>query len=76
MSRFYEDEWPHRPKQEDWHSLPRSTRLAAVLWPTLVPKEVQAQMRALSANEQKTDPLTAKVRADQARREQSKTKRR
>jgi hypothetical protein len=65
--RFFEDEWPHRPRDPDWHELPRASRLAACMWPSLVPKGVQQQMRDLSANEQKIDPLAAKLRDEKAR---------
>jgi hypothetical protein len=70
-------DWPgDRPKQEQWHDIPRMGRLARVMYPNLAEAEMQRLMSQLAANEQKTDPLTAKVRADQTRREQARTKRR
>jgi len=55
-------------KSQSWRDLPRQSKLAAVMWPDLVPKDVQDQMRALSANERKLSPLEAKVKMDQALR--------
>lgn len=52
-------------KKEIWHQRPRMSRLANILYPALAPKEVQEEMKALAANERKTDPLTVKLKADQ-----------
>jgi hypothetical protein len=54
-------------RPETWNELPRSSKLAAVLWPSLVPENIRREMSALSANEGKTSPFDAKVRAENAR---------
>jgi hypothetical protein len=54
-------------KPEGWDQLSRSSKLAACLWPQLVPDNIRREMQAISYGEGKTDPLTAKVRADNAR---------
>jgi hypothetical protein len=63
-------------KPEGWDQLPRQSKLAACLWPDLVPKHIQDEMKSISWSEGKTDPLSGKVRAEQARRQQQQTKRR
>ena len=74
QSDRWDEKWPHARKEEQWHSIPREGRLARVMFPTLAEPSMQRQMKELAANEGKTDPLTAKQRADQVRRSQSRTK--
>jgi hypothetical protein len=62
-------------KPEGWDQLSRSSKLAAVMWPDLAPKHIQAEMKSISWLEGKTDPLSGKLRAEQARRQQQQTKR-
>ena len=57
---------PPKPKN-GWHDLPRMARLARVMYPALAEPQYRRELKELSANEQKTDPLTAKQRNDQAR---------
>jgi hypothetical protein len=63
-------------KPEGWDQLSRHSKLAAVMWPDLVPKHIQDEMKSISWSEGKTDPLSGKVAADQVRREQQRTRRR
>jgi hypothetical protein len=74
MSRYFEDAWPHRPKPPKWDDLNRMAKLARCMYPNLAEPSIQSDMKAISAGEGKTDPLTAKGRADQVRRSQSRTK--
>jgi hypothetical protein len=60
-------------KPEGWDQLSRSSKLAAVMWPDLAPKHIQAEMKSISWLEGKTDP---QLRAEQARRQQQQAKRR
>jgi hypothetical protein len=53
-------------KTTTWETLPRSSKLAACLWPQLVDENIRREMRSLSANEGKTSPFDAKVSADKA----------
>jgi hypothetical protein len=76
MSRFYEDEWPYRRKEEQWHDIPREGRLARVMYPNLAEPSMQRQMAQLAANEQKKSPMQGRIDAQNAQREQSRTKRR
>jgi hypothetical protein len=50
-------------KPEGWDQLSRSSKLAAVMWPDLAPKHIQAEMKAISCGEGKLDPLGGKARA-------------
>jgi hypothetical protein len=54
-------------KTTTWETLPRSSKLAACLWFSLVPENVRREMRSLSANEGKTSPFDAKVSESGAR---------
>jgi hypothetical protein len=63
-------------KPESWDQLPRQSKLAACLWPDLVPKHIRDEMRSIARSEDKTDPLSGKVAREQARRQQQQTKRR
>jgi hypothetical protein len=63
----FEAEWPHRERDPDWEILSRSSKLAACLWPSLIPKGVQQQMRDISHGEGKRSPLEAKLADDKAR---------
>jgi hypothetical protein len=76
MSRYFEDEWPHRPKAPRWNDLNKEARLARVMFPSLCEPSLRRDMAELARADGKTDPLTAKQRADHARREQSRPKRR
>ena len=51
-------------KTPSWDSLPRESKLAACLWPQLVPENIKAEMRSISWAEGKTSPLDAKLRTD------------
>jgi hypothetical protein len=53
-------------KTPSWDSLPRESKLAACLWPQLVPENIKAEMRSISWSEGKTSPLDAKLRTDKA----------
>jgi len=44
-------------KQQTWASLPRQSKLAAVLYPKLTPPEIQREMQAISRAEGKRSPL-------------------
>jgi hypothetical protein len=35
-------------KPEGWDQLSRSSKLAAVMWPDLAPKHIQAEMKSIS----------------------------
>jgi hypothetical protein len=76
MSRYFEEEWPHRPKPPKWDDLDRMAKLARCMYPNLAEPSIQSDMKAISAGEGKADPLTAKQRADQVRRQEAQTKRR
>jgi hypothetical protein len=54
----------------DWHSLPRQSRLAAVMFPNLADAETQRDMAQLARNEGKKNPMQGRVDAEQARRKQ------
>jgi hypothetical protein len=54
-------------RPETWSELPRSSKLAACLWPQLVPENIRGEMQAISRGEGRVSPLDAKVRADNAR---------
>jgi hypothetical protein len=47
-------------KKQNWHDLPRQSRLARVLWPQLMEKQYQDELATMSRREGKTDPLTAR----------------
>jgi hypothetical protein len=53
----------------DWHSLPRQSRLAAVMYPHLSDGETQRDIAELAMNEGKKSPM-------QAHREQEQPKQR
>jgi len=53
-------------KPSTWETLPRDSKLAACLWPTLVPDNIKAEMHSISRSEGKTSPLDAKLKADKA----------
>jgi len=61
-------------RNETWDTLPRQSKLAAVMYPELVPDHIQREMRTISYGEGKTDPLTAKARTEGTRREAARTK--
>jgi hypothetical protein len=54
-------------KPETWNELPRSSKLASVLWPSLTPPHIQAEMQSISRGEGRTSPLDAKVQSERAR---------
>jgi hypothetical protein len=74
MSRYFEEEWPHRPKPPKWDDLNRMAKLARCMYPNLIEPGLRNEVVAIARGEGKTDPLTAKGRADQVRRSQSRTK--
>jgi hypothetical protein len=41
--------------------LPRASKLAACLWPSLVPENIKAEMRTIPYGVGEADPLSAKV---------------
>lgn len=49
----------------DWHSLPRASRLARVLYPHLSSPEDQRDMAQLSRNENKKSPMQARWEQEQ-----------
>ena len=57
-------------RRQGWDNLPRNSKLAACLWPDLVPKDIQAEMGALARNERKFSPLEGKVMRDNSYRVQ------
>jgi len=48
----------NKPK-DDWHSQPKMSRWAAVLFPHLTSRETQAEMQAFADKEKKKSPLQA-----------------
>jgi hypothetical protein len=54
-------------KPEGWDQLSRSSKLAAVMWPQLVPENIRREMNAISWGEGRTSPLDAKLQGDKAR---------
>jgi hypothetical protein len=54
----------------DWHSLPRQSRLAAVLYPHLTDAETQRDMANIARGENKKSPMQGRVDAENARRQQ------
>jgi hypothetical protein len=61
--------------QSGWDTLPRASKIAACMFPNLVPKSVQEEMgRITHSTEGKRSPLEGKAVRDAAYREQSKTK--
>jgi hypothetical protein len=60
----------------DWHSLPRQSRLAAVLYPHLTDAETQRDMAAIARGEGKKSPMQGQADAERARVEQQNPNRR
>jgi hypothetical protein len=58
----------------DWWSLPRQSRLAAVLYPHLTDAETQRDMAEIARGENKKSPLQGRVDAETARLEQQNPK--
>jgi hypothetical protein len=58
----------------DWHSLPRQSRLAAVLYPHLTDAETQRDMAALARNERKKSPMQGQADAERGRLDQQNPK--
>jgi hypothetical protein len=56
-----------KTKPQDWGSLPRQSKLAACLYPDLVPKNIQDEMKTLSGSEGKRSPLDARAETQEAR---------
>jgi hypothetical protein len=52
-------------KSISWHELPRSSRLARVLYPHLTDAETQREVAALARNEGKKSPLQARIEQQQ-----------
>jgi len=44
-------------RQDTWETLPRTVKLAYVLYPSQAPEWAQREMRIRAANEQKVSPL-------------------
>jgi hypothetical protein len=57
-----------------WHSVPRQSRLAAVMYPNLTSAENQRDMAAFARNEGKKSPMQGKIDAEQAQRAKQQTK--
>jgi hypothetical protein len=55
-------------KPQSWDSLPRQSKLAAVMYPELVPEHIRHEMQSIAYGEGKTDPLTAKRRSEMVQR--------
>jgi hypothetical protein len=55
-----------KPKRSEWDQLPRQGKIAAVLWPDLVPKSLQQEMQIISKGEGKLSPLEGKAARDKA----------
>jgi hypothetical protein len=47
--------------KEGWDNLPRQSKLAALMWPSLVPETVKAEMRTIPYGAQEADPLMARA---------------
>jgi hypothetical protein len=47
--------------KEGWESLPRASKLAACLWPSLVPDNIKAEMRTIPYGVGEPDPLAART---------------
>ncbi len=54
-------------KKTDWHSQPRQSRLASVMYPHLASEETQKEMADLAAREGKRSPQAAKIEADRGK---------
>ena len=52
----------------DWHSLPRQSRLAAVMYPHLSDGETQRDIAELARNEGKKSPMQARMEQEQPKR--------
>jgi hypothetical protein len=48
-------------KDEGWDQMSRSSKLAALAWPSLVPENIKAQIRTIPYGPGEEDPLTAKA---------------
>jgi hypothetical protein len=44
-------------REEKWHDLPRQSRLARLMWPSLMEKQFHGEVAAMSRNEGKTPPV-------------------
>jgi len=47
--------------KQDWHSQPRASRIANVLFPNLASEAVQKEMKSLAATERKHAPAGPKL---------------
>jgi hypothetical protein len=47
--------------KQGWDNLSRASRIAACMWPSLVPENIKAEARTINYGEGKSDPLTAKA---------------
>jgi hypothetical protein len=56
----------------DWHSLPRQSRLAGVMYPHLSDGETQRDIAELAMNEGKKSPLQARMEQEKPKQQRSK----
>ena len=61
-------------KDQSWFELPRQSRLAACLWPQLMPKSLQDETARITRAEGKKSPMAGKIARDNAWRGEQKTK--
>ncbi len=47
--------------KEGWDNLPRASRIAALMWPSLVPENTKREMRTIPYGQGEADPLRAKA---------------
>jgi hypothetical protein len=50
-----------KTKTQTWESLPRASKLAACLWPSLVPENIKAEMRTIPYGQGEADPSGLKL---------------
>ena len=62
-------------KDQTWFQLPRQSRLAACMWPDLMPPSLQAETARIShSTEGKKSPMEGKIARDKAWKDEQKTK--
>ena len=59
-------------KPQSWDTLLRQSKLAAVMYPELVPEHIRREMQSIAYGEGRTDPLAAKRNAERARTSKAK----
>jgi hypothetical protein len=59
-------------RRETWSSLPRQSKLAACMYPDLVPKHIQDEQQAIARMEGKVSPLDGKAARERQRLQQQR----